>query len=277
MSAEDAITQAGDRQDTTDKRPRKRRKPRIRLNCEECRRLKIKCDRGGESDCCRINHRLRSSDPCGNCIRRGTVDICNGSADHHEATLLSAPKSSNRNDGIEDRITVLERFIVSNNLSVPEPIPDGSQHKSNLGMDNAPPDPWNVILTHNVAPTNSSPPTTSLHVAAPSGRPILNAMPREPIQPLQPQPNTVTNVPSVEATDPSPIWTGQADEDSHGTLVVSASGRSRYLGRGAGSEWLKEVGVCLVVLMTSLKHSRVRKLRSGLLGRLPRSHRRPSA
>lgn len=34
------------------------------------------------------------------------------------------------------------------------------------------------------------------------------------------------------------------DEPSHGTLVISASGRSKYLGPSAASEWLKDVG-CL--------------------------------
>ena len=31
------------------------------------------------------------------------------------------------------------------------------------------------------------------------------------------------------------------DEPSHGTLVISASGRSKYLGPSAASEWLKDV------------------------------------
>ena len=33
------------------------------------------------------------------------------------------------------------------------------------------------------------------------------------------------------------------DEPSHGTLVISASGRSKYLGPSAASEWLKDVSI----------------------------------
>jgi hypothetical protein len=32
-----------------------------------------------------------------------------------------------------------------------------------------------------------------------------------------------------------------SNEPSHGTLVISASGRSKYLGPSAASEWLKDV------------------------------------
>jgi hypothetical protein len=32
-----------------------------------------------------------------------------------------------------------------------------------------------------------------------------------------------------------------SNEASHGTLVISASGRSKYLGPSAASEWLKDV------------------------------------
>ena len=34
-----------------------------------------------------------------------------------------------------------------------------------------------------------------------------------------------------------------SNEPSHGTLVISASGRSKYLGPSAASEWLKDVGL----------------------------------
>jgi len=35
-----------------------------------------------------------------------------------------------------------------------------------------------------------------------------------------------------------------SNEASHGTLVISASGRSKYLGPSAASEWLKDVSAC---------------------------------
>jgi hypothetical protein len=42
--------------------------------------------------------------------------------------------------------------------------------------------------------------------------------------------------PTIRQTILSP-----ANEASHGTLVISASGRSKYLGPSAASEWLKDV------------------------------------
>jgi hypothetical protein len=44
----------------------------------------------------------------------------------------------------------------------------------------------------------------------------------------------------VPAPDPR-SQTPNADEHSYGTLVISRSGRSKYLGRTAASEWLKNV------------------------------------
>lgn len=46
--------------------------------------------------------------------------------------------------------------------------------------------------------------------------------------------------PLVDGTAKAPGYS-PSNEPSHGTLVISASGRSKYLGPSAASEWLKDV------------------------------------
>jgi hypothetical protein len=53
-------------------------------------------------------------------------------------------------------------------------------------------------------------------------------------------PATSRQAPRVPALDPR-SQTPNVEEHSYGTLVISRSGRSKYLGRTAASEWLKNV------------------------------------
>jgi len=59
-------------------------------------------------------------------------------------------------------------------------------------------------------------------------------------------------------------------EQSHGTLVISSTGRSKYLGPTAASEWLKDVSIVLWRLANPSKRSTICTKRLQYLARLRR-------
>ena len=77
---EDGDEDDADRRDGSSPRPHKRpRKQRPCYSCQECRRLKMRCDRQGETAGVRHPVPDCSCDlavPCHNCVRRGRAELC---------------------------------------------------------------------------------------------------------------------------------------------------------------------------------------------------------
>ncbi|WVQ84767.1 hypothetical protein IAT38_006924 [Cryptococcus sp. DSM 104549] len=235
--------------------PRKKRKPRPQLSCTECRRLKLKCDRVV---------------PCASCIRRQCTDICR-LVEHSGADDMP-----NNVPELQQRVLQLEAQIKEGALARPEePQPPAPQPpvpaRSPSGST-----PRTVWLDSRPSPRNDHP-SVANHPSAPLFHlptpPRLDPMPAysyPSVDPPGPSPSTSSSThQAYDARASHPPLTGDRvyggsyddgssrgmrnengfggrsgnehdeEEHSYGTLVISKSGKSKYLGRTAGSEWLK--------------------------------------
>ncbi|KAK9350906.1 hypothetical protein V1523DRAFT_418316 [Lipomyces doorenjongii] len=230
-------------------RPRKKqRKQRPYYSCEECRRLKLKCDR-------RV--------PCSNCVRRHRNEICNGAtaskastssrgSDIHSVQEQDAGQAQHPQSSLEHVQNISPPFFVfdhqhlqqgqqPHHLDPSQPqlhaqtlIP-AQGHEENashttIHRDHGKQDnkleqlallaralgPYTIQNTSSQSPTLVSPGGTagSLH--------------------------NFPNRASGPGNAPSQPMDDSEQSVSYGTLMLGKGGRSRYLGPTAGSEWLKD-------------------------------------
>lgn len=130
--------------------------------------------------------------------------------------------------------------IPSTSNTQPQPIP---QHRPSDPLSFSPSVLASAPLQPNTADidflrnfSTSFPPNPN-H-AGPSTFPMPSSVPIRPTHTFTQAslPTSSTNIFGNAAVDPT-------DEQSHGTLVISHTGRSKYLGPTAASEWLKDVSV----------------------------------
>ncbi|WVQ83747.1 hypothetical protein IAT38_005891 [Cryptococcus sp. DSM 104549] len=234
--------------------PKKRAKQQ--LSCAECRRLKLKCDR---------------EIPCSNCVRRGCRELCPDGTKETRRPGLDAKSA----EQLQKRLSSLEGVLAAHGLEMDDDTNvyrRGSPRRDSMssmrgGSTNG--ESWRGAPGHSESPHFShrrsrSPsrlahPTSDQHhtprflqfsespVGGPSRDPSF-ALPPPPSMP-QPQPPIAgippPQLPPISSFSSGPHGQpGSAVEHSHGTLVLGKSGRSRYLGPTAGTEWLKnqEVG-----------------------------------
>ncbi|KAM0750597.1 hypothetical protein T439DRAFT_380485 [Meredithblackwellia eburnea MCA 4105] len=227
----------------------KRRKSRQQLSCNECRRLKLKCDRVV---------------PCANCIRRECVDLCQIPL----KKLLSKPEpdSSDDNPSTLQRLQAVEHLLGLGNAqlnsrenSIPPrksdthpitTVPAGNAgNNGGLGalleasFPQAPLAPASMPdLPPSSMTSKSLPPEIIIPPPIPTA--LRQSLPLPPPPPPPPQtapPATQPQASTSQVTlDPLSVPSMvDSDEQSFGTLVMSHSGRSKFLGPTAASEWLK--------------------------------------
>jgi hypothetical protein len=91
-----------------------------------------------------------------------------------------------------------------------------------------------IAASHNQNPVTSL--TQPYHVRFPPGNELATNQTQSTTSPLL--------RPTSSSMLDSPLQ--QANDQSHGTLVISHTGRSKYLGPSAASEWLKDAGTFAV-------------------------------
>ncbi|WOO86263.1 putative transcriptional regulatory protein [Vanrija pseudolonga] len=215
-----------DLSDTDAPRP-KRRRQRPHLSCTECRRLKMKCDR---------------QFPCANCRRRDCAADCHRGGPTGRRTTLS-PSADQVNRNLHERLAHLESILEKQGqMGTPAPGPsllatpstttqvaDDADHSSPL------PPPADVFGNYTEA--------SALHgITA-----LADAIDYVDHQPLPEQHGVMETglelpdlgddaaMPPLESRSPAP-----GETEDIGTLVMFPSGRSKFLGRTAASEWLQQ-------------------------------------
>ncbi|KAK8870138.1 hypothetical protein IAR55_000708 [Kwoniella newhampshirensis] len=185
--------------------PLKRRRKRPFLNCAECRRLKLKCDR---------------QVPCANCIKRECTDICPGGA------RIAQKK-------IERYIAALEEAIQRYGL----PLPQRPESLSSIGTPES-----STTLTGNAAsPVNQVLPSAAFYEGTADTNAVMNGRlwTRDQNANIAGHGSTpITDIHS--ANEGNARRRSSGDELSLGTLMIGDDGRSKYLGPTAASEWLHD-------------------------------------
>ncbi|ODN75930.1 hypothetical protein L202_05915 [Cryptococcus amylolentus CBS 6039] len=210
----------------------------------ECRRLKLKCDR---------------EVPCSNCVRRGCRELCPDGTKETRRGGLDAKSA----EALQKRLTTLEGLLSEHGLEVGEDSsiqrrPSrrdsdatsvhrssilGEDWKPNRGTSESPyystsnrrsrsPSRGRGEMQASRYPISNSPGTNPFSYPSPNGGPSSS----QPSSIVAPHPQ-LPPISSFNTRGSAPV--GSPVEHSHGTLVIGKSGRSRYLGPTAGTEWLK--------------------------------------
>ncbi|WOO86078.1 putative transcriptional regulatory protein [Vanrija pseudolonga] len=103
-----------------DPEPAKKKRRRIHLNCEECRRTKSKCNR---------------SWPCSECVKKGLAHIC-----PNHVSKVSQPKSQTIAE-LQARVKQLEAVIARHGLEADSIASDGDDEQPITGRNNTLPGP----------------------------------------------------------------------------------------------------------------------------------------
>ncbi|ORY30771.1 hypothetical protein BCR39DRAFT_598252 [Naematelia encephala] len=250
---------------------RKRRRKNRELNCAECRRLKLKCDR---------------QVPCSSCIKRSCQDICPDGAregskrlthavpaelqrhiDQLE-TLLSQkridftplssdlPTYTSSHQPSEKGVKSAQRQVDERKLSFsPETTnpayPDNSFQRLGSSIDSQRNHARESIdlgtedMTFDLDVTSLVTPTGSL--TTPQANSQASQIPHSTFLPSIPTVSDIqTSQNATNSPSQPPIYTSRPGRiasppgQSHGTLAISHTGRSKYLGPSAASEWLKD-------------------------------------
>ncbi|WWC87429.1 uncharacterized protein L201_002318 [Kwoniella dendrophila CBS 6074] len=210
--------------------PPKKRKRRSHLNCAECRRLKLKCDR---------------TVPCENCIKRSCQHLCpdgaragprsekkkakldaaNKSGSEEQQTAGSSAPPRSRTANSEHPQPILGTAVSPNQSAVPQFSPSDQQPEDNTR-------PLPISASSSYVPDTAV--INPIQITAGNS---FEEWRRPPPLPLaQPSRSTLDN--SVDRFDHN--HASPNAEQSHGTLVISHTGSSKYLGPSAASEWLKD-------------------------------------
>ncbi|KAK6909911.1 hypothetical protein L486_00437 [Kwoniella mangroviensis CBS 10435] len=241
-------------------RPAKKRKQRQQFSCAECRRLKLKCDR---------------QIPCANCVRRACGHLC-PERERPQAnigsngllTRLETLEGVLQQHGIP--LPAEPGAVQPPQQSATQPPPsmthsDTSKHHTSPPQRRPSPVPQTVVPTFSMdeftATTMSHSPLaragsalSELADAATSTQQAADAVPDQQIEsdvgPPMPQPELHHvrfdfGTPTAETLNmyrhaQGPFQQDSPENQSHGTLVISQGGRSKYLGPTAASEWLKD-------------------------------------
>ncbi|OXG79806.1 hypothetical protein C345_05536 [Cryptococcus neoformans A2-102-5] len=211
----------------------RKRKRRPHLNCAECRRLKLKCDR---------------TVPCENCVKRSCQEICPEGVREGPRNVKKQARPSSSNDG---DLPAARRRRDTGTLSARSPsitLPRADTFASEP-----------VTTAGPVAPTVAAP-----HDGSPAQIDFSNRHMRSSINLNEVDPQSVQTVsddiaPRLDLPAAGPfrsmsdstnvsqtVITQRTEEpgaQSHGTLVISHTGSSKYLGPSAASEWLKDAEV----------------------------------
>ncbi|ORY30182.1 fungal-specific transcription factor domain-domain-containing protein [Naematelia encephala] len=214
-----------------DDRPAKRRKQRMHLNCEECRRLKLKCDR---------------QVPCSNCVRRMCSNICpHGSRPKGGSAAL---------ESLRDRLATVESLLSSvqdhsrsseqdNSMLPPEQLDSGPSSLNQTVSPTLTPvlyDTEEPSSVYSASQLSIAPPSTSNTLSLPgSSQSLWEGTSATPFHhpnvrslPLPSDLRAQTSISSQEELSSETLGSG--------TLVLSRSGASKWLGPTAGSEWLRD-------------------------------------
>ncbi|ODN81761.1 hypothetical protein L202_02144 [Cryptococcus amylolentus CBS 6039] len=249
--------------DTAPPSRKRKRKQRPVFSCAECRRLKLKCDR---------------QVPCNNCVRRQCHTICPegvritrqylASSDSELATRLEHLEGIVSRHGLEPIPERGRSKSSTKRISSPSPSardlqepPSGSANASSGPRADQDPTPrrtsarptfdFETASSTSAArnePPGQSPITISPYPSHPFQYDIPEHSPAPGAQPLSPFPSRASQIsPHVhdgtgenkETIKHSPDMDTEG-EQSHGTLVISHGGRSKYLGPTAASEWLRD-------------------------------------
>ncbi|KAL1865142.1 hypothetical protein VTK73DRAFT_5467 [Phialemonium thermophilum] len=214
---------------------KKQRKQRPSHSCQECRRLKMKCDR-------RV-----SQGPCSNCVRRNRADICFGvsSGAHTPRSQSNPPASDQGHSGQGQQILDLQDPPLRPLQPATQPSPyDQHDHGTRGGTDKL---GQLALLARAVEPLAAS--RRGTQSQSPTALPGATQE-----APEQQQPPGGGNAPDLlngtaagaeagsighRATQHA-VDHGSDQNGSYGTLMFGKGGRSKYLGPTAGSEWLKD-------------------------------------
>ncbi|WWC94362.1 hypothetical protein V866_001204 [Kwoniella sp. B9012] len=231
---------------SSDDRPSKKRKQRQPLNCAECRRLKLKCDR---------------QVPCLNCVRRSCAHLCpdKDRAEKSRDIPATAPLAARVNtlEGILRRygIPVPTSILDESQLPVGNPYEFDSLPRSSTDQNEAytqlPVDHMETS-TSGHAPFELSPATaagiTERAAPASTAGSLQGDSAFEPETGTVPSNNTNTDegpLPAISTSTSGALYTPSShltlsDNQNHGTLVLGHGGKSKYFGPTAASEWLKD-------------------------------------
>ncbi|GFZ52287.1 hypothetical protein JCM24511_10060 [Saitozyma sp. JCM 24511] len=244
--------------------PKRKRKQRQHFSCAECRRLKLKCDR---------------QVPCSNCVRRSCREICpDGTRADRGSTREPPSDLRERLSALENLLTQHGLPVPTSTDQLNQPlVSDTSEHSSRPqppvetalvpvvppSEPLAPafhPAPWDTSpmsrMTHSTFLVPSATRSTAMLPDLSGSNAQTNIDPMPIFEPtITTTPRSVHfdyNVPSssdgvssgwnAPAGVPARVTHLEAGEhdQSFGTLVISHSGRSKYLGPTAASEWLKD-------------------------------------
>ncbi|KAK8846529.1 hypothetical protein IAR55_005615 [Kwoniella newhampshirensis] len=216
------------------------------LSCAECRRLKLKCDR---------------EVPCSNCVRRQCAHLCPDGTKETRRSGIDAKAAQQ----LQRRISALEGLLAAHGVDVSDDLThkrsssrSQSRRFSNTSDDNhtrrrAIESPTSPRFSYNSSSRRSTSPSrlvTSHHHHSHAHSHHHQQPPSNTYSPRSPsmsarQPS-LPHLPSIQTFNsggpplPPPHTRSESTvEPSHGTLVIGRSGRSRYLGPSAGTEWLK--------------------------------------
>ncbi|KAH8827237.1 fungal-specific transcription factor domain-containing protein [Flagelloscypha sp. PMI_526] len=186
--------------------PRQRRKPgRVPTSCAECRRLKLKCDRGI---------------PCEKCVSRGCASICpDGTLATGRGNRLVLANTKE----LHDEIDTLRRRV--------RELEDGLRAmQESVSLNTHPLLSPELLQIKNGSSGNSSrqvPPVTGRAGSSPSR--------------IEQGSSPASNGQSSSSSDPPPSPTAAEEHDfidSFGTLSIGAHGEFTFLGKSARSEFL---------------------------------------
>ncbi|GMK58493.1 hypothetical protein CspeluHIS016_0505250 [Cutaneotrichosporon spelunceum] len=218
--------------------PPRKRKKRAHFSCAECRRLKLKCDRQGKTF---MKPSLTQY------LAQTVLDA---------AVSISAPTEHGQCEQesleLRSRLDVLEQILANNGIDVP----DGKKRKpskrnpsppSRSALGSASPALADALQpdTDAAEPTQLSPVVETPHFPfppAPEVPPVRFDF--SDVGPSRPAAasagGAVSGAPDAFLSPSAPADDASPEDQSFGTLVISQSGRSKYLGPTAASEWLKD-------------------------------------
>ncbi|KAK9234666.1 hypothetical protein V1525DRAFT_391222 [Lipomyces kononenkoae] len=221
---------------------KKQRKQRPYYSCEECRRLKMKCDR-------RV--------PCSNCVRRHRAETCIG-ATTRETSSRRESVVQNEQDQKAGQAQQSERSV--QNISPTFPVLDHqhlqqSQQPYQLNLSE-----YQLQARALISPQGSEtgPGHTTIQrdfgkqdkleqlalLANAVGPYVQGAPSQSPTLVVSGgSPGSLNSVLSGVSGSSNPtvrFIDHGVQSGSHGTLILGKGGRSRYLGPTAGSEWLQD-------------------------------------
>ncbi|KAM0746216.1 hypothetical protein T439DRAFT_140567 [Meredithblackwellia eburnea MCA 4105] len=200
------------------KRPHKRRKIRAQLSCNECRRLKLKCNR---------------EVPCSACIRRDCVELCH----IPDKKALALAELATRPAALGMRLAAVEELLFG---STPSPNPQQT-HQAVKPPTSTNPSPSHdnslSALVEASALRLPTPLPTFDPAEATNNPPSGHSL--TPSIPLQFSSQDLAASTSSLGPQQRGLVSSENDEQSFGTLVISHSGSTKFLGPTAASEWLK--------------------------------------